>query len=327
LTATAALLIFVGSCAPPATIGVPDSVTIAVVPYLTLAPVYIAAAEGYFVQQGLEVEFVRLARNQELMTALARGEVDASVGMLTVNELSLALSGARLRMIAAMGEFAPGECTFGGLLARREHIESGALTDPERLRQLVLDTNDTIPFSYWVDEVVGPLGLSVDDFESVDLPSQASYAALLSGSVDLSLDSEPFLSRLLASGEVGMWAPAEEVVPGFVLSMLMFGPSMLDERPEVGERLTVALLQAIRQFNLGKTPRNLEILQSSLALDPELATTVCWPTMRDDARLDPAVFRGYQEWNVAHGLIDRVVADDELFDHRFIDYANAELGR
>jgi hypothetical protein len=49
--------------------------------------------------------------------------------------------------------------------------------------------------------------------------------------------------------------------------------------------------------------------------------------MSDEARLDPAVFRGYQAWSVAHGLLDRVLEDDELFDLRFIDHANAELGR
>ena len=106
------LALFAGACAPATTQRADaDHVTFAVVPYLTLAPIYIAQAEGYFEQQGLEVEFVRLARNQELMTALARGEIDASVGMLTVNELALILNGARLRMIAAMGEFAPGGCT------------------------------------------------------------------------------------------------------------------------------------------------------------------------------------------------------------------------
>jgi hypothetical protein len=49
--------------------------------------------------------------------------------------------------------------------------------------------------------------------------------------------------------------------------------------------------------------------------------------MHDEPRVDPSVFRGYQEWSVAHGLVDRVLEDDELFDARFIEYAIEELRR
>jgi hypothetical protein len=39
------------------------------------------------------------------------------------------------------------------------------------------------------------------------------------------------------------------------------------------------------------------------------------------------VLRGYQEWNVARGFLDRVLAEDEFVDHRFIDHANDVLDR
>jgi NitT/TauT family transport system substrate-binding protein len=305
----------------------PAHVTIAVVPYLTLAPVYIARAEGFFEQEGLDVEFVRLARNQELMTALATGDIDVSAGMLTVNEMALALAGARVRMIAAMGEFAPDGCTLGAVLARRELAESGALEDPTRIREMVLDTSMLLPFGHWVDQVLRPMGLTSDDLETVDLPSTAAFPALLDGAIDLTIDTEPYLSRLLATGEVAVWRPIEEIAPGYVLTMLMFGPDLLDERPDVGRRVTVAILRAIRQLRLGKTPRNLEILREQMGLASEELERICLPPLRADGRIDPAPFRGYQRWAVDHGLIDRVPTDDELFDDRFIEHANAELDR
>lgn len=304
-----------------------DPVRVAVVPYLTLAPVFIARAEGYFTDAGLDVEFVRLARNQEIMAALATGQVDVSAGMLTVNEMALALQGARVRLVAAMGEFASDACTFGAIIARRGMVESGALQDPARLRTLTLDSTALIPFDYWVDEVLAPLGLTTDDLETVDLPSSAAVAAMVDGSIDLTIDTEPNLSLLLASGEAAVWVPIEQIAPGYVLSMLVYGPTLLDERPGVGERFATAVLRGIRQFRKGKTPRNLEIVAGDLGLEPAVAERLCWPPMRADGRIDPAVFRGYEEWSVAHGLIDRVPRDDELFDHRFIDRANAELDR
>ena len=60
--------------------------------------------------------------------------------------------------------------------------------------------------------------------------------------------------------------------------------------------------------------------------ESELVEATCWAPIRDDGRLDPAGFREYQAWNVARGLVDGELADDELFDHRFIDHANEVLG-
>jgi NitT/TauT family transport system substrate-binding protein len=303
----------------------PDRVRVAVVPYLTNMPFYVAADEGYFERHGLDVEFIHLGRNQELMTALARGDVDASGGMLTVNELALAATGARVRMVASMGELVPGECTLGGFVALREHAESGALEDPERLSQLTLDTDVMVPFGWWTDLLLEPLDMTTDDVEMINLPSTASVPALIEGNLDLGIEMEPFYSGLIASGEVVLWRSLEELVPGYPVTLLMYGASLLDDRPEVGERFAMAMLEAVRQYRKGKTPRNLEIIEAASRLSAEQVASACWPYMSPDGRMDTSFFREYQEWNVARGLVDRVLEDDELFDHRFIERANAEL--
>ena len=87
------------------------------------------------------------------------------------------------------------------------------------------------------------------------------------------------------------------------------------------------MLKAIRQYNLGKTARNLDIVERASGLSPERVAASCWPVNADDARIDAAIFRRYQEWNVSYGFVDRILSDDELVDHRFFDHANAVLGR
>ena len=62
----------------------PDPVRAVVLPYMSMTPLHIAAGEGYFEDWDLEVEFVNLRRHHELMTALARGEVDVAGGWLTM---------------------------------------------------------------------------------------------------------------------------------------------------------------------------------------------------------------------------------------------------
>jgi len=291
-----------------------DHVTAVVVPYLTLMPFYIAAEEGYFAEQNLDVEFVRLGRDTELMTALARGQVDVAGGMLTANELSLIEKGVSIRMVASLGDLSPDACSYAAFIVRREHLESGALQNRERIRGLRFDTNLFLPFGYFIDEFLRPFELTTADLDIVDLPSPAALAAIADGAIDVTIDSEPFISQHLDSEETAIWVAAEQIAPGYVFAALRYGPTILNERPEVGERFAVAMLKAIRQYNLGKTARNLDIVERASGLSRERVATSCWPVTADDGRIDAAIFRGYQEWNV-------------LVDHRFFDHANAVLGR
>jgi hypothetical protein len=78
---------------------------------------------------------------------------------------------------------------------------------------------------------------------------------------------------------------------------------------------------------LGKTPRNLAIVERGTGLPPDVVAAACWPVVGADARLDPSVLRGYQEWSVARGLVGRVLEDDELFEPRFMERASATLAK
>jgi len=148
-----------GCGAPPATPDAPDKVRVVVLPFLAQMPLHIAAAEGLFQQQSLEVEFVRLDRFQDVMATLADGEVDAAAGMLTVNELSLIAEGARLRAVASLSTLDPQECSLLAIVARRSVLESGALNDPERIRGMRIDTDVVTPLGYYVDLHLRSFGL------------------------------------------------------------------------------------------------------------------------------------------------------------------------
>jgi len=304
-----------------------DVVRAVVSPYLNMMPFHIAADEGYFDAQGLDVEFIRLGRTQEIMAALASGDVDAAGGMLTVNELNLAQRGARVRMVTDLGRLAADACTFNAVVVQRRHLESGALEDPERVRGMVLDADVLIPFGYWMDELLAPLGLTIDDLEIVNLSSPAAMEAFRGGSIDITLESEPFLTMYRAMDEAAVWRPVQDLAPDYAIAMVMYGPSLLDDRPDVGERFAVAMLQALRQYAEGKTPRNLEIIAAASGLTEEQLRAACWPDLRSEGHIDPTVFDGYQRWNLERGFIDRTMTPDELFAPHFMEHAHRELDR
>jgi hypothetical protein len=88
----------------------------------------------------------------------------------------------------------------------------------------------------------------------------------------------------------------------------------------------VAYLKAVRQYNKGKTDRNLEILAEHTELDRELLKKICWPTFRNDGSINIDSIFEFQKWGLKKGLIDQPASKEQLWDSRFIDYANRILG-
>ena len=65
-----------------------DKVKVLILPYISSAPYFIGIEEGYFEEQGIEVEVVNLVSTEEVMPALASGQVDVASGLLSAGMLN-----------------------------------------------------------------------------------------------------------------------------------------------------------------------------------------------------------------------------------------------
>lgn len=299
----------------------PDHVSAVVIPVLITAPFHIAQAEGYFADENLDVEFVRLTRNIDAIPALAQGQVDVGIGQYAVSMLNAVGGGARIRAVAGDGRLAPGECTFHGVIIQSDLFPDGPRTDPGEFRGRRAELDIALPHAYWLDTALQPAGLSIDDLEIVNVPMPATADAFRNDAFDITGIDEPRLSPLIASGDATLWRGTEQIVPDYQISMVFFGRALLDERPEVGERFVAAFLRGVRQYAEGKTDRNLDILEEALRLTRDELRTMCWAHMDADGRMLTDGILGYQEWALTRGLVDRVLSDDELVDRRFIEAA------
>jgi len=301
-----------------------DKVRAIVPPFLSSAPFHIAAEEGFFADENLDVEFVRLARYIDGLPALAQGEVDAGVGQLTVSVLNAMSGGARIRAVAGSGYLAPNGCTFMGIVIRRDMLGDRKLVDSALLRGRRIRMNLVLPEAYWFHKALLPGGLTLEDFEAVNVPPAAMVAGFVQGSYDVVVPTEPRLMRLTQfSDEAVLWRSIGEIDPYYQVSMVYFGPTLLDERPEVGDRFLTALARGMRQYRSGKTERNLDILERATQMSREELTSMCWLPMDGDGRIRADGFAGYQQWAMERGLVDRILAEDEMIDRRFLRAANS----
>ena len=88
----------------------------------------------------------------------------------------------------------------------------------------------------------------------------------------------------------------------------------------------VGYLRGVRQYNLGKTPRNVEIISKETAVDPDLLRDACWETIRGDGKINVGSVLDYERWAVRRGLLDAPLPPEKFWDSSFVDAANGMLG-
>jgi NitT/TauT family transport system substrate-binding protein len=117
----------------------------------------------------------------------------------------------------------------------------------------------------------------------------------------------------------------EQEFPDFQLSVVMYGPSVLDKNPDAGRRFMIAYLKAARQWNEGKTERNLAIVSEATGLDETLLRKACWPPLRDDGQINVQSVIDFQAWAVRREYLDNPVPEQQFWDPSFVEHANEVL--
>jgi len=326
LVVSIVLLSACASVSPQAPEAEPVTVRVAVMQSLSHAPVFIADEEGYFAEEKLDVKFVFLRRSSEALAAVAQGEVDVVLGSLYPGHLNAIARGGNIKFVADKGHYDPEGCAFGALVVGNALIDAGVLQDSTLLEGCSVGANAASFSGYLLTHALAIAGMDLDDVLVENPPAAAKYDATCDGTLDASLSFEPWLTRMLDEGEAAIWLTVQEAVPEFQHGVLTYGPVLLEENTDAGERFMVAYLKAVRQYNLGKTPRNVEILSKRLEWDADELGKMCWLPFRDNGQIDVQSVLDFQAWALELGLLDEALEVDEFWDARFVEHANQVLG-
>jgi NitT/TauT family transport system substrate-binding protein len=303
----------------------PTTLKVATQPYLAFAPFFIAEGEGYFIEQGLQIEFVQLAP-EEVIPAVVTGEVDVSAALATAGLLNAIGRGGKMKVVADLGYIDPAGCSVMALVGSRVLAEAGELDSPDQIKGRLVDVFLASAKHYFLDKLIATVGLTLEDLTLTDIPSPAEADALHKGTLDLATPTEPWRTRLLRAGHRPVLAPIQEVVPDAQFVLVLYSPNLLGEDPDAGKRFMTAYLKAVRQYNQGKTKRNLEILAEHTGLDQALLEEACWMAIRNDGTINVESVLDFQDWALEKGYIDNPVTEDQFWDPSFVEYANQVLG-
>ncbi|MCI0539808.1 MAG: hypothetical protein L0Z50_31760, partial [Verrucomicrobiales bacterium] len=272
----------------------------------------------------LEVEFVPIERGSDAIPALLQGDLDVINGTVSPAVLNTAATSAEFKVVADRVSYLPQDCSYTSFVVRKDFLESGALDDPNAK---IRTAGSTASISEFLRELAFEHeGISLDRLELLDVPTQATLQALLDGGIDMATLVEPELTRGLQTGEIVIWVQAEEIMANYLFGTVAFGPNLLVENREAGQRFMVAYLKAVRQYNEGKTERNLEIVANATQLDVEFLQAACWPAIRSDGLIDYSSVEAWQQWAISKGYLEAPLTEEQFWDPSFVEFANQVLG-
>ena len=175
------------SSAGSAKVEKPD-LTVAVVPAISAAGLYIAQQQGYFTAAGLRVKIVPVASGVDAIPNLVNGSVDIDEGQWAA-DLSAEASGAvRLYALAAASAGGPG--------VQQVVVPAGSpVTTVAQLRGKTIAVNALNGLAVLLtDNVLASHGVPVKDVHYVVFPFPAMASALAAHRVDAAFIAEPSLS-------------------------------------------------------------------------------------------------------------------------------------
>lgn len=180
-----------------------DPIVVAHVPLPLFAPLYLADAEGYFADEGIEVQLETVAAGQDAVPLAASGEVDAIVAGFSAGFFSSLDAGLELQVVGSM-TVAEGATDYGAadLVASTALVESGEVGGVADLegRRIAVAGGPGGAGAYLVDILLREEGLSVADVELTNIANADMAAALSSGAVDAAQAAAPFNATIQADG-------------------------------------------------------------------------------------------------------------------------------
>lgn len=287
--------------------------------HLTMSPLLIAEAEGYFEDEGLDVDLVPIESAAMGLPALLQGRLDVLPGPVSTAFFNAIHRGGRVRVISDKGTYDATSCSHNGLVIS---IAATQGEDPPVIERLSTTSEHFLQF--FVERALVANGYDPREIEMAHIPQAAEYDAIMAGRLDAAFVGEPWYTRVRERGG-RVIAPSNELFDGYQYSVVLYGPSLLDRRPGVGERFAVALLRGLRAYDQGKTERNLDVLAAVMGYDRAELVDFCWPTMGSDGFIDLSSLMEFQAWAVERGDQDAIVPPEEFWEPRFVEHANQVL--
>ncbi len=223
----------------------PAEVTVAYVPIMKFATMYVAQERGLFEKYGLDVQIEPVQSGTEAIAFLSEGQVDVG-GIAIVTSLWNGWNQGLDLRIFAPGGLEPFENSPTKLIVRKALADDGTVGEVADLAGMTVGVAGG-PGSggeYLLAKALERGDLTIFDVETVQIGNADMPLAFENGSIDAGILGSPYADQVIESGN-GV-ALAEDLTPGLMTVAFVGSGDFINEQPEVAERFALALMEAAR---------------------------------------------------------------------------------
>ncbi|OES46384.1 ABC transporter substrate-binding protein [Domibacillus iocasae] len=209
---------------------------------------YIANEKGYFDDYNIEVEFATFANSDDMLPALASGEVDIAGGISSASFFNAIAQGIDVKIIADKGHNEKGKSYFTFVIGTDKQNEIKEYSDLKG-KKVAVSTEHAVD-DYIYREMLKEAGLKENEVEFVLMPDFGNMlAAIENGSIDAALQIEPLITQGVAEGIHVRFGDATDFAPEAQIAMVLGSPQFINEEQDVSLRFMAAYLKGVRDYN------------------------------------------------------------------------------
>ena len=323
-----------GATPPVEATQVPTRVRMGVLGVLPEAGIYVALEQGYYREQGIELDMTPFDSAARMVPALGTGQLDAGDGSHSAGLFNAVARGIGIKLVADAASGPPGYPVVS-LLFRRDLVDSGQVRGPGDLRgrRVALPARG-LPTEVLLADWLRPAGLRVEDIDIVEMGFPDQIPAFGSGALDATVIPEPFQTRLAEQGVATVYQGSDQVDPGFQVAAVMYSAGFARDQADIARRFMVAYLRGVRVYNdavikgdvAARQVTVAALIQNTPVKDAALYERMVLAGLHPDGRMNVASIAQHQEYWLAAGVQQTRIDLDTLVDYSFADAAVQTLG-
>ena len=283
---------------------------IAVLPILDALPMYVADAQGYFKDAGINVEFLPVASAAERDQVMQAGQADGMINDL----ISTVLYNKDTQKIAIVrfARTASADQPQYSIVAAKD----SGITKPEDLKGVDIGISEGTVIAYTTDRLLQNAGLTKDDIKTTNVPKIPDRLQLIAeGKMKAANMPEPFATLAEQGGAVRVLD--DRSLPAVGTSEISFLVNTLKNKPETVKKFLAAIDKATADINSNPDKWNSLLSDKKLIAAP-LIGKYALPKFPAATVPNEAQLKDVMAWMIDKGLIKQEVPYSQLVDSSYL---------
>ena len=286
------------------------SLQVAALPITDVVPFYVASAQGYFTDAGVQVEVIPVSSGAERDTVVQAGEAECELTDIQGTVLTNAGNGRPIKIVSTARQASREQAVFYLLASPQSEISS-----PSALAGTTIAISENTIIDYWTERMLPFAGIALSDVATTNVPQiPVRLELLLSGQVDAAVLPDPLASFAEMQGAVPVLDDAEN--GDVAVSVIACSQDVIDSMPEAVQALVNGWDQAVASINGDPAAYQNTLIDNTRVPEP-LQDNYTLPPYAVESLPSESQVADVVEWAKSSGLIEAVIPYSDIVDSSF----------